>query len=157
MGLSGLFTGEVTDRVDHVEGGVKLLLDREVGHISDDGGRFEAVSFESLVAVRNRLLVEIVSSDLIARLGELNHQPPRPAGRLEDSLDRTLRILLEARFEKLVLGRPIRTENEVVVLGVVVQMTGDSFHKPLGDVRPVVDAGGLFNYARQTGMIAAKV
>ena len=27
--------------------------------------------------------------------------------------------------------------------------------KPLGDVRPVVDAGGLFNYARQTGMIAA--
>jgi 3-isopropylmalate/(R)-2-methylmalate dehydratase small subunit len=26
--------------------------------------------------------------------------------------------------------------------------------KPLGDVRPVVDAGGLFKYARQTGMIA---
>ena len=28
--------------------------------------------------------------------------------------------------------------------------------KPLGDVRPVVDAGGLFNYARQTGMISAR-
>jgi 3-isopropylmalate/(R)-2-methylmalate dehydratase small subunit len=27
---------------------------------------------------------------------------------------------------------------------------------PLGDVRPVVDAGGLFNYARQTGMITAQ-
>ena len=26
--------------------------------------------------------------------------------------------------------------------------------KPLGDVRPVVDAGGLFNYARKSGMIA---
>ncbi len=25
--------------------------------------------------------------------------------------------------------------------------------KSLGDVRPVVDAGGLFNYARQTGMM----
>ena len=25
--------------------------------------------------------------------------------------------------------------------------------KPLGEVRPVIDAGGLFNYARQTGMI----
>lgn len=25
--------------------------------------------------------------------------------------------------------------------------------KPLGDVRPVVDAGGLFNYARKAGMI----
>jgi 3-isopropylmalate/(R)-2-methylmalate dehydratase small subunit len=28
--------------------------------------------------------------------------------------------------------------------------------KPLGDVRPVVDAGGLFNYARKTGMISVK-
>ena len=27
--------------------------------------------------------------------------------------------------------------------------------KPLGDVRPVVDAGGLFNYARKSGMIPA--
>jgi 3-isopropylmalate/(R)-2-methylmalate dehydratase small subunit len=26
--------------------------------------------------------------------------------------------------------------------------------KPLGEVRPVIDAGGLFNYARQSGMIA---
>jgi 3-isopropylmalate/(R)-2-methylmalate dehydratase small subunit len=25
--------------------------------------------------------------------------------------------------------------------------------KPLGDVRPVIDAGGLFNYARKTGMM----
>lgn len=28
--------------------------------------------------------------------------------------------------------------------------------KPLGDVKPVVDAGGIFNYARQTGMMAPK-
>ncbi len=28
--------------------------------------------------------------------------------------------------------------------------------KPLGEVRPVIDAGGLFNYARQSGMIAAR-
>ncbi len=28
--------------------------------------------------------------------------------------------------------------------------------KPLGEVRPVIDAGGIFNYARQSGMIAAK-
>jgi 3-isopropylmalate/(R)-2-methylmalate dehydratase small subunit len=27
--------------------------------------------------------------------------------------------------------------------------------KPLGEARPVIDAGGLFNYARQTGMIPA--
>jgi len=28
--------------------------------------------------------------------------------------------------------------------------------KPLGEVRPVIDAGGLFNYARKSGMIAAQ-
>ncbi|MBV9488619.1 MAG: 3-isopropylmalate dehydratase, partial [Verrucomicrobia bacterium] len=27
--------------------------------------------------------------------------------------------------------------------------------KPMGDVRPVVEAGGLFNYARKTGMISS--
>jgi 3-isopropylmalate/(R)-2-methylmalate dehydratase small subunit len=38
---------------------------------------------------------------------------------------------------------------------VTVRGTGKAYaFKPLGDVRPVVDAGGLFNYARQTGMIA---
>jgi len=38
---------------------------------------------------------------------------------------------------------------------VTAQATGKVYHfKPLGDVRPVVDAGGIFNYARQTGMIA---
>lgn len=35
--------------------------------------------------------------------------------------------------------------------------TGRTFRlKPLGDVRAVVDAGGLFNYARQTGMIGKR-
>ena len=28
--------------------------------------------------------------------------------------------------------------------------------KPLGEVRPVIDAGGLFNYARKTGMIPSR-
>jgi 3-isopropylmalate/(R)-2-methylmalate dehydratase small subunit len=38
---------------------------------------------------------------------------------------------------------------------VTVQATGKVYHfKALGDVRPVVDAGGIFNYARATGMIA---
>ena len=40
---------------------------------------------------------------------------------------------------------------------VTVKNSGKVYKfKPLGDVRPVVDAGGLFNYARKTGMIAAK-
>jgi 3-isopropylmalate/(R)-2-methylmalate dehydratase small subunit len=40
---------------------------------------------------------------------------------------------------------------------VKVKATGKVIKfKPLGDVRPVVDAGGLFNYARKSGMIAAQ-
>ena len=40
---------------------------------------------------------------------------------------------------------------------VTAKATGKVYKfKPLGDVRPVVDAGGLFNYARASGMIAAK-
>jgi 3-isopropylmalate/(R)-2-methylmalate dehydratase small subunit len=39
---------------------------------------------------------------------------------------------------------------------VAVKNTGKIYKfKPLGDVRPVVDAGGLFNYARKTGMMPA--
>ena len=40
---------------------------------------------------------------------------------------------------------------------ITVKATGKVIKfRPLGDVRPVVDAGGLFNYARKSGMIAAK-
>ena len=40
---------------------------------------------------------------------------------------------------------------------VTVKNTGKVHKfKPLGDVRPVVDAGGIFNYARKSGMIAAQ-
>ena len=39
-------------------------------------------------------------------------------------------------------------DNDTIEInGTVYQM------KPMGDVRPVIDAGGLFNYARRSGMI----
>ncbi len=39
---------------------------------------------------------------------------------------------------------------------VTVESTGKIYKiKPLGEVRPVVDSGGLFNYARKNGMIPA--
>ena len=38
---------------------------------------------------------------------------------------------------------------------VVNKSTGDEYSiKPLGEVRPVIDAGGLFNFARENGMIS---
>lgn len=40
---------------------------------------------------------------------------------------------------------------------VAVKATGKVYSfKALGDVRPVVDAGGIFNYARKSGMIPAQ-
>jgi 3-isopropylmalate/(R)-2-methylmalate dehydratase small subunit len=40
---------------------------------------------------------------------------------------------------------------------VTVKATGKTYaFKPLGEVRPVVDAGGLFNFARKSGMIPAQ-
>ena len=43
------------------------------------------------------------------------------------------------------------------VLTVTEKATGKIYSfKPLGDVRPVVDAGGIFNYARKSGMIPAQ-
>jgi 3-isopropylmalate/(R)-2-methylmalate dehydratase small subunit len=40
---------------------------------------------------------------------------------------------------------------------VQMEAPGKTFRfKPLGDVRPVVDAGGLFNYARKSGMMPAQ-
>jgi 3-isopropylmalate/(R)-2-methylmalate dehydratase small subunit len=45
-------------------------------------------------------------------------------------------------------------ENNVIIN----ETTGETFAlKSLGDVRPVIDAGGLFDYARQTGMIPTRV
>ncbi len=52
----------------------------------------------------------------------------------------------------------IKTGDEVTVdldaATVTSKATGKIYSfKPLGEVRPVVDAGGLFNFARQSGMI----
>ena len=44
----------------------------------------------------------------------------------------------------------------VSAAAVTVAATGKVYtFKPLGDVRPVVEAGGLFNFARHSGMIPA--
>ena len=53
-----------------------------------------------------------------------------------------------------------RTNDEVVLdleANTLTHVASGTVHalRPLGDAAPVIDAGGLFAYARQTGMIAA--
>src|SRR5438128_8615577 len=55
----------------------------------------------------------------------------------------------------------LRTGDRVTVdldhCAVATGATGQVYSfKPLGEVRPVVDAGGLFNYARKSGMIPVR-
>lgn len=41
---------------------------------------------------------------------------------------------------------------------IINHTSGETYHlKPLGEVGPVIDAGGIFAYARKTGMIPQKV
>jgi len=54
--------------------------------------------------------------------------------------------------ERLQTGQVVTVDLDKSVLRV--EATGQTYRlKPLGEVRPVIEAGGLFNYARKTGMI----
>lgn len=60
---------------------------------------------------------------------------------------------VERLCEVLKTGQVVTVDLDAAT--VTVKETGKVYQfKSLGDVRPVVDAGGLFNYARKTGMIS---
>jgi 3-isopropylmalate/(R)-2-methylmalate dehydratase small subunit len=60
----------------------------------------------------------------------------------------------ERLCEVLKTGEIVTVDLDAATL--TIKATGKVYSlKPLGDVRPVVDAGGLFNYARKTGMMPA--
>ena len=57
------------------------------------------------------------------------------------------------------LVEQVRTGDDVELdadAGVLINHTTGKRHdlKPLGDAKPIIDAGGVFEYARQTGMLA---
>ena len=62
--------------------------------------------------------------------------------------------LTERLVDTLNTGDEISVDLDSGKIQLLSSQTEHSF-KPLGDVRPVVDAGGIFTYARQTGMIAS--
>jgi len=60
---------------------------------------------------------------------------------------------LDRLCDKLQTGQIVTVDLDAGT--IIIQDTGKVFgFKPLGDVRAVVDAGGLFNYARKAGMIS---
>ena len=67
--------------------------------------------------------------------------------------DRILKHLKELGYLKT--GDKISVDLDAARITVLATGKKIAF-KPLGEVRPVVDAGGLFNFARKSGMIAAR-
>lgn len=63
--------------------------------------------------------------------------------------------ITERLCETLRTGDELAVDLDAAIVTLKSAGRGVKF-KPLGDVRPVVDAGGLFNYARQTGMIPTR-
>jgi len=60
--------------------------------------------------------------------------------------------LMERLCEVLKTGDEVRVDLDAGT--VLLKATGaEHTIKPLGEVRPVIDAGGLFNFARESGMI----
>ena len=61
--------------------------------------------------------------------------------------------IMERLCEVLTTGDEVRVDLDEGK--VLKKSTGEEYSiKPLGEVRPVIDAGGLFNFARKTGMIS---
>lgn len=60
--------------------------------------------------------------------------------------------LLDRLCDELTTGDEVTVDLDAATVTVAATGKVHSF-KPLGEVRPVVDAGGLFNFARATGMM----
>ncbi|MEM9295852.1 MAG: 3-isopropylmalate dehydratase [Planctomycetota bacterium] len=68
--------------------------------------------------------------------------------------------LLPAECETPLTDGKVKTGDQVTLDPVANTLTnhdtGETFQlSPLGEVKPIVDAGGVFNYARQTGMLSS--
>ena len=87
MGFGDFFRRQMPECIDHVEHGIDFLFHGKVGHVAHIGRFGKPGSLQTGIAVINRLLVQVVSSDFVSRLSELNHQTARTAGRFEKPLD----------------------------------------------------------------------
>ena len=73
--------------------------------------------------------IKIVPRDFVTGLSKFDQQPTGPARRFEQSLDGPVRVLLKHLLEKIEFCLPVRTEQKVVVFGIVVEMSLQSFHE----------------------------
>ena len=129
MVLGRLLAVEMAEAVDGVECGVDLATHAKVRHVADDGRLGESTTSQPRVAIGNGLFIEVIARDLVSYPGELSDQPARSACRLEQTLDDAVGMSLETPFQKIEFGFPIRSEKQIIVLGVVVKVRVENFHE----------------------------
>lgn len=81
--LGRLLGCEMAKAVDRVECRINLLGKLKVRHIADDRFPRYAASLEALIAVGNRLRIQVEPMDIKARLTQAKHQSPGAAGWFE--------------------------------------------------------------------------
>ena len=113
--------------VDCVEGGIDFSFEAKVGHVSDDGSRCQAVPLKSFVAKLDGVRIQVVSGNGKAGLGKLDDQTPRSTSGFKQLRDFSLRMLFNTVVYKIEFGFPVGTEDEIVILRVVIQVPCDDF------------------------------
>ena len=108
--------------VDRVESGIDLARQRKGGHVSHKRCFAMPPPSKPVVAKVDHGWFEIAAANLKIRVGQAVEQPASAACRLEDSLHGASRMLLETAEQEVVLGFPVGTEDEIVVLGKIVKI-----------------------------------
>src|SRR5690606_21899193 len=121
----GLLGQQVAKAVDRVERSVGLAAKLEVAHIGDKGGRRKAVSRQTCVAELDGVGIQVETADVVPLLGEAVEEPPRAARGLEQALHLAGGVPLKTGSEEIELRLPIRSEDQVVVARIVVDVAAD--------------------------------
>jgi predicted xylose isomerase-like sugar epimerase len=82
---------------------------------------------EPIVAKRDRFGVQVVSIDAVALFGKVKQQAPRSACRLKQAANLAGREPLATLDDEFCLRRAVGSEDEVLVLGMVVDRFNDRF------------------------------
>ena len=134
MRFGGLFGREMSESVDRIERRINGPFQMKSSHVTDGDFRRKVVFSESLVAVSNGLLVEIIPADLVARFCKLQQQTPCSGGRFKERTDFASRVKFEASFEEMKLRTPVRAEQQLVVLGKVIDAGLDGIWHELSQI-----------------------
>lgn len=124
-----LLRTEVTERVDGIERRIEGFLHGEVAHVCHPCRFLHTMLAKPGVAIIDRFGVKIKTGRKVTTFRHAIQKAARSASWFEHSLGFALHVLLESRLKEPILGRPIATENEIIINGIIVNVVFDSFHE----------------------------